>query len=163
MYLCALITLEIEDYILQLKHLLPFLPSVHICTLQKHSESKMEKRLWQRKWDAELRRLCLKCRTFNSIKLLEVTLFLNHPCHTALSQPPSAPPPLLAVVVGILAPNKACLSCDTGISVPYHALLALQVVLRPQLLLHRHLWRTLCSRNPFGKLARSVNTQIRYS
>ena len=53
---------------------------------------------------------------------------------------------LLAVVVGILAPNKALLSHDTGISVPYHTLLALQVVLRPQLLQHRHPCLTLWSR-----------------
>ena len=43
MYLCALITLEIEDYIFQLKHLLQFLLTVHICTQQKHSESKLKR------------------------------------------------------------------------------------------------------------------------
>ena len=36
---------------------------------------------------------------------------------------------LLAVVVGVLDPNKAWNSRDTGISVPYYAALALQVVL----------------------------------
>ena len=44
------------------------------------------------------------------------------------------PPPqlllLLAVVVGVLEPNKACLTRDTGISVPYYASLFLQVLLR---------------------------------
>ena len=38
---------------------------------------------------------------------------------------------LLAVVVGVLDPNKAWNSRDTGISVPYYAALALQVVLGP--------------------------------
>ena len=63
---------------------------------------------------------------------------------------------LLAVVVGVLEPNKACLTHDTGISVPYHAALALQVVLGPQLLQHRHPCLTLWSRNSIGKLAKSV-------
>ena len=36
---------------------------------------------------------------------------------------------LLAVVVGVLDPNKAWNSRDTGVTVPYYATLALQVVL----------------------------------
>ena len=68
---------------------------------------------------------------------------------------------LVVVVVGVFEPNKACLTRDTGISVPYYAALALQVVLGPQLLQHRHPCLTLWSRNSFGKLARSVNTEIR--